>query len=61
MGEAFKARDERLARFVALKILHAPTATDAALRDRFQREARQMDFETLRGFAPYDELMKPKG
>ena len=40
MGEVFKARDERLARFVALKILHAPTATDAGLRDRFQREAR---------------------
>jgi hypothetical protein len=22
---------------------------------------RQMDFESLRGFAPFDELMKPKG
>jgi len=40
MGEVFKARDERLARFVALKILHTPTTSDAALRDRFQREAR---------------------
>jgi predicted Zn-dependent protease len=40
MGEVFKARDERLARFVALKVLHTPTATDASLRDRFQREAR---------------------
>jgi serine/threonine protein kinase len=40
MGEVFKARDERLARFVALKILHTPTTADSALRDRFEREAR---------------------
>ena len=135
MGEV-KARDTRLDRLVALKILHRTKATDPDFRDRFNREARavaalahpnivtihsieehagspfltmelvegrtlveiippggmslppfleiaiavellgdafarglsmstglhrQMDFESLRGFAPFDELMKPKG
>ena len=38
------------------------------LRDAFARGLsmstalhRQMDFESLRGFAPFDELMRPKG
>ena len=38
------------------------------LRDAFARGLsmstsvrRQMDFETLRGFAPFDDLIKPKG
>src|SRR5262245_34434051 len=40
MGEVYKARDEKLDRFVALKILHSTRATDPAFRDRFQREAK---------------------
>ncbi len=40
MGEVYKARDEKLDRFVALKILHTTRATDPSFRDRFQREAR---------------------
>ncbi|MGH9199968.1 MAG: protein kinase domain-containing protein [Vicinamibacterales bacterium] len=40
MGEVYKARDEKLDRFVALKILHTTRATDPNFRHRFQREAR---------------------
>ena len=37
MGEVYKARDVRLGRTVAIKILHSPSA---GLRQRFDREAR---------------------
>ena len=40
MGEVYKAQDQKLDRFVALKILHTARATDPGFRDRFQREAR---------------------
>jgi serine/threonine protein kinase len=39
MGEVYRARDPRLKRDVALKILPARMADDPALPDRFQREA----------------------
>ncbi len=42
----FKARDTRLDRIVAIKILPAALAADPTFRDRFEREARtisQMD------------------
>src|SRR5262245_29274269 len=40
MGEVYRARDSRLDRFVALKVLPAEVATDAERMQRFVREAK---------------------
>ena len=40
MGEVYRARDTRLDRSVAIKVLPAALASDVQLRDRFEREAR---------------------
>src|SRR6202790_3344604 len=40
MGEVYKARDTRLDRIVAIKVLPAHLADRAELRERFDREAK---------------------
>jgi eukaryotic-like serine/threonine-protein kinase len=40
MGEVYRARDSRLDRTVAIKVLASQHSTDSGLRQRFEREAR---------------------
>ena len=42
MGEVYRARDTRLDRFVAVKILHSQLACTPELKMRFDREARTL-------------------
>jgi len=48
MGEVYKAKDTRLDRIVAIKLLPEESMPSAEARQRFEREAR-MDFSTREG------------
>ncbi len=48
MGEVYRARDTRLNRVVAIKILPAHLADKPELRERFEREARAWATRALR-------------
>jgi len=40
MGEVYRARDSRLGREIAVKVLPGDVASDSASRPRFEQEAR---------------------
>jgi len=42
MGEVYRARDTRLGRVVAIKVLPSALAQNAELRRRFEQEARSI-------------------
>src|SRR5215469_2017529 len=44
MGEVYRARDTRLDRVVAIKILPRQFSADAVYKQRFEREAKLLDF-----------------
>jgi eukaryotic-like serine/threonine-protein kinase len=52
MGEVYKARDTRLDRTVAIKVLPAELSGNPDLRQRFEREARATPASTIPTFAP---------
>jgi eukaryotic-like serine/threonine-protein kinase len=46
MGEVYRARDTRLEREVAIKVLPSNLSSDAPLKQRLEREAKAV-FQTL--------------
>jgi serine/threonine protein kinase len=62
MGEVYRARDSRLDRTVAIKVLPSHHSSDSALRRRFEREARTIskfshpNICTLHGVGTHDGL-----
>ena len=52
MGEVYRARDTRLDRAVAIKVLSPQLAHSAEFHQRFEREARTISALTIRTSAP---------
>ncbi len=48
MGEVYKARDTRLDRTVAIKVVPEHVASDPDLKQRFEREGKTVAAEELR-------------
>ena len=61
MGEVFRARDTRLGREVALKLLPAVFADDESRRVRFEREARTLAALSHPGIASIYEFFEHDG
>ena len=61
MGEVFRARDTRLGRDVALKVLRAPVAADREHLDRFTREARALAALNHSGIAAIYDTVETDG
>jgi eukaryotic-like serine/threonine-protein kinase len=59
MGDVYRARDTRLDRDVALKVLPADMVADAARLERFSREARALAALNHRTSSRYTALRKP--
>jgi serine/threonine protein kinase len=57
MGEVYKARDPRLDRTVAIKVVPVHVASDSNVRQRFEREARAVT--TLRRCVTGSRLLIP--
>ena len=63
MGEVYRARDIRLDRDVAIKILPDVFTADAERVARFQREAKvlaSLNIRTLRPFTVWNSSMAPR-
>jgi serine/threonine protein kinase len=56
MGEVYRARDPRLGREVAIKILPAGSAGDSERMRRFEQEARATAALSIRIFSPCSTL-----
>ena len=61
MGEVYRARDTRLGREVAIKVLPGDRAERADLRERFEREARAISALSHRGICTLHDVGEHEG
>jgi tetratricopeptide (TPR) repeat protein len=61
MGEVYRARDTKLGRDVALKVLLAPPGASSDRRARFEREARLLATVNHSGIATIHDLLDDEG